>query len=785
MKLTKNLLLLIFFIFGITSMIYQISWQRLLTLYYGVGHISTTIIVSVFMFGLGFGAIIGGKLVDNSKNRIRLLYIIGFLISFFGFISLRMMNFIGSFTAGSDYWITFFFIFIYLSVPTFLIGTVFPIIFRIINDMHPNFLTNISFIYFLNTMGSAFGSIISAFILISFFGIKITVYIAACLNLILAIVIFIISFIEPPIKKHQHLSKSSKTQLTKSRININLACILLFISGFMALGYEVIWLRLFRILTISSSYSFALTLFVFLFAIALGSFSIKKLIYKFPRLNNKSLFFLFQFIITGFVVFSFSIFFYLVKYTTFSNLLRIPKCILLSPSETSLTLDMLRNLPLFSVHLTEMVGPKISIFLAQFYINFNPLFWPVIFVSVPAFFMGASFPLIASLVKKKDYAGEVIGKLYFFNILGNILGGLITGFLLFSYFKTIGSIFIFFVMGIFFLVLVDFSHFFRKISCKIVTIVKYFVIVVLFITTIIFLPSNDDFYSEIYIQQQSRGRDINIINVEEDVDSVSVSFLYESGEYYHFNDGIVMGLRPYGHTYFQTINELSFSPKSEDLDILIIGFGGGTTVETILMLNNTNSITCVELSKSIIKTSMKFNEIRRILEDPRLNLVIDDGRRFLHSTNQTYDIILVNDPLRETRENSNNLYSKEFYELLQKHLSDKGIVGLFSSREHDIYPNTIKNAFRYFEYTKYYVVASNHPIKRNMDFYNTTLLSILNYYDSEISREVSYNDIGVIFNQDTFQTNTTKYLTDYTPWLEFYFWKIANKNSKLLIHNWC
>ena len=41
---------------------YQIAWQRLLTLHYGVGTISITLVVSVYMFGLGVDALIGGAL---------------------------------------------------------------------------------------------------------------------------------------------------------------------------------------------------------------------------------------------------------------------------------------------------------------------------------------------------------------------------------------------------------------------------------------------------------------------------------------------------------------------------------------------------------------------------------------------------------------------------------------------------------------------------------------------------------------------------------------------------
>ena len=60
---------IVFFISGIAALIYQIAWQRLLTVHYGVGAISITLIVSVYMSGLGVGALAGGALVVEHSKR--------------------------------------------------------------------------------------------------------------------------------------------------------------------------------------------------------------------------------------------------------------------------------------------------------------------------------------------------------------------------------------------------------------------------------------------------------------------------------------------------------------------------------------------------------------------------------------------------------------------------------------------------------------------------------------------------------------------------------------------
>ena len=55
----------LFFVSGVAALVYQVCWQRLLFAAFGVDIDSVTIIVSVFMLGLGLGALVGGDLADR------------------------------------------------------------------------------------------------------------------------------------------------------------------------------------------------------------------------------------------------------------------------------------------------------------------------------------------------------------------------------------------------------------------------------------------------------------------------------------------------------------------------------------------------------------------------------------------------------------------------------------------------------------------------------------------------------------------------------------------------
>jgi hypothetical protein len=59
----------LFLISGFAALIYQIVWQRTLFAAFGVNIESTTIIVCLFMFGLGLGSFVGGHPSDKFPNH--------------------------------------------------------------------------------------------------------------------------------------------------------------------------------------------------------------------------------------------------------------------------------------------------------------------------------------------------------------------------------------------------------------------------------------------------------------------------------------------------------------------------------------------------------------------------------------------------------------------------------------------------------------------------------------------------------------------------------------------
>ena len=182
----------IFFISGLSALIYQVCWQRLLFTGFGVDLTSITVIVSVFMAGLGIGAFFGGRIADKfSKNIIILFCLIEFGIGCFGLLSHHLILNLQDMLIHANLVMTALGSFILLLFPTFLMGTTLPLLTSFFNQHIQNIGDSIGQLYFYNTLGAAFGALATGFILFNHFTISHTIYIAAMLNLGISFLVFI------------------------------------------------------------------------------------------------------------------------------------------------------------------------------------------------------------------------------------------------------------------------------------------------------------------------------------------------------------------------------------------------------------------------------------------------------------------------------------------------------------------------------------------------------------------------------------------------------------------
>ncbi len=192
----KNMLanlVALFFISGFSALIYQVSWQRLLFTGFGVDLTSITVIISIFMLGLGIGAFFGGRIADRFPKKIILLFCcIELLIGIFGFMSYWAIHWLQEIMIHSSMFIMIFGVFLLLLIPTFLMGSTLPLLTAFFNHHISNIGESIGQLYFYNTLGAAMGALSTGFILFNFLTLSQTLMLAASFNILISLSIFML-----------------------------------------------------------------------------------------------------------------------------------------------------------------------------------------------------------------------------------------------------------------------------------------------------------------------------------------------------------------------------------------------------------------------------------------------------------------------------------------------------------------------------------------------------------------------------------------------------------------
>jgi predicted membrane-bound spermidine synthase len=192
-SIIQLILYLLFFCSGCSALIYQVMWQRMFFTLFGVDLESITIIVSVFMFGLGLGGLCGGYVADVMSNRLLTLYVyIELSIALFGFISPELIKTVGHLTINCNEFVIAMVSFLLLVFPTSLMGGTFPILVTHVNKFNHHVGRSVGLLYFMNTLGGALGAYFSGFVLLYTLDVTDAVNRAAFINLAIAAIALVV-----------------------------------------------------------------------------------------------------------------------------------------------------------------------------------------------------------------------------------------------------------------------------------------------------------------------------------------------------------------------------------------------------------------------------------------------------------------------------------------------------------------------------------------------------------------------------------------------------------------
>ena len=177
----------VFFLSGVAALVYQIAWQRLLFVSFGIDIESVTIVVSTFMLGLGIGALAGGAFADRFPTRLVAAFAVFELgIGLFGFVSADAIAAVAAGFSLAPRAVVAAANFVVLLVPTSLMGATLPVLAAAAVRRHGGVGRAIGRLYFANTMGAAAGALFLGMGAFAWIGLSEAIAMAASINLAVA-----------------------------------------------------------------------------------------------------------------------------------------------------------------------------------------------------------------------------------------------------------------------------------------------------------------------------------------------------------------------------------------------------------------------------------------------------------------------------------------------------------------------------------------------------------------------------------------------------------------------
>jgi spermidine synthase len=556
-----------------------------------------------------------------------------------------------------------------------LMGATLPILVAFLYSHYKNVGKSVGKLYFMNTLGSAFACFITADILFAFLGKQSTLMIAASLNFVVGFLVY--KFIRQNAKKIggnrqgeiNHSVHEGQSVQTKHLTRFFIILALSAVTGYISLSQEIIWFRVISYTTGGKPDVFAHILGFFLFGIAFGSLLAKRICEK---EKDYTLHF-----IAGMLLLS-SVYYYAA-------------------------------IPFIGTLLSISEGTGIM----ALYLS----------VGITAFLSGGIFPSLCHLgIKSETSVGFSLSWVYFANIVGSTAGPLLTGFVLLNDYTLQQNILYLCLVTLTLAGIIWCSSPYHPSSIFIVAGG-----VALGLAGMIF--THGDFYSNIleklhyktaYAQKEPYKNVIQNRNGIIAVESGNPDIIYGGGIY----DGRI-NIDPVLNTNLITRAYMIAAIHHEPEDILEIGMSGGSWSRVMANYAKVKSLTVVEINPGYIELIHHYPEIASILNDPKVAIHVDDGRRWLNrNPDSKFDLIVMNTTFH-WRDGITNLLSEEFLRLCRRHLKDGGILYYNMTYSQDV-PYTAAQVFRHIALYKNIVIAGDSPLRLSTEQKRSNFLQFYN-----------------------------------------------------------
>jgi spermidine synthase len=620
-------LLFLFLLSGCSGLIYEIVWLQMLQLVVGSTAVSLSVLLATFMGGMCAGSLLLPRLEAARRNPLRVYALLEAATALGGILVFLILPAIEHlYISAAAHGLPNMALrgaacAICLLPPTFFMGATLPVISRQV-AAEPGAASWWGWLYGANLGGGVIGCFGAGFYLLRVHDMAFANAVAVALNLVVAAVAFTVSGRPLAVATQQPAPEGDLAITSPPNVYWPIA-----ISGFCALGAEVVWTRLLSLMLGPTVYTFSIILGVFLIGLGAGSAAGSRL----ARTREDS-----------------------ARWLGWSQLLA-------ALAVCAAAILLARSLPYWPGNVDSTAGP--------FRGFLGDMGRCAIAVLPAAIAWGASFPLALGAVAGAADSGRAVGQIYGANTAGAILGSVAFSLLFIPSIGTRDSQRLLILASALAAALVLWRS--SKTS-------RRFVLGTLPAAALLIwlVPPTPWKLIGFGRRLPTTSNEWSLLWMGEGMNSSVVWSLYEGGTvYFHVSGKVEASTEPQDMSLQRMLGHLPALLHPHARSALIVGFGAGVTAGTFVVHPEIERIRICEIEPLIPPHSTQYfrRENHNVMNDPRTRIVYDDARHFILTTPERFDII-TSDPIHPFVKGMASLYTTEYFEMCKRHLNPGGFV---------------------------------------------------------------------------------------------------------------
>jgi len=626
---------------GFAGLIYESIWTHYLKLFLGHAAYAQSLVLVVFMGGMAAGAAWCARRSARLANPLAAYAIVE------AAIGLAALAFHPVFACVTDWsyetllprlgneWLALgakLAVSCLLILPqSVLLGMTFPLMSAgLVRARREAAGESLAMLYFTNSLGGAAGVLASGFVLIAWAGLPGTLRTAGVLNLLIALVVWLLA------RPARHAVVKKTSEGSDERV---LLLAVAFLTGLASFVYEISWIRMLSLVLGASTHSFELMLATFIFGLALGGLAVRRRV----------------------------------------DATRDPVR-LLAWVQVAMGIAAAATLPVYDFTFTLMEALLKGLARSDTgYLLFNVSGAAIAaLVMLPATFCaGMTLPLITGALLRRGAGEAAIGQVYAANTLGAIGGVLLAvhfGLPLAGLKGTLlGGALLDVVLG---LALLNYLALQRSFVYAAVACAALFAALALGVR----LDVNKMTAGVFRHGELATSRDATIL-YDRDGKTATVHLVkYPDATSLRTNgksDGSINmapGERGTDEITMVLTAALPLALKPEARSVAVIGIGTGLTTHTLLQSLEVERVETVEIESAMAEAARGFMPRNSAaFADPRGTILIDDAKTFFSTRNRRYDLI-ISEPSNPWVSGVASLFTREFYRRIRGHLNRGGLL---------------------------------------------------------------------------------------------------------------